>query len=261
MAHRGGLLASYLEAVGEGVSKLSLGAGRVSPPVSLVSLAIFASVASFIDPLPLRPTSLIPLLLSGILALASGTLREFSALALFTLGLVVPVALPLLMMTPGRALCCLSCVCITLEGLYEFSNFVFRCTNASVLTLSWILYAGFDSIIEGLRVLDPTGTVPKLAQMTIRYIPLSARELARIVAAREARLLDRKLARVWRVSATCYGDALLRCFERAKRVSLAISARDLGSKHVDPARSKAKFADALWIFAALGYAIGVLIGV
>jgi len=241
---RGSLLSSYLEAVSETLSSL-LTAGRwpLHPSISLIGLVALTVSTAYTNPLPLTARSMLPLTLSLIAAGLSNRLRSLlKMMAVASLFLAV-ISLPLIFSTPGRSISVLELGSIrltaTAEGVSTASRFFMRCLNTISISLGWICLVRIDSLIEGLRLIDPSETVPLLLFLSTRYIPLSIREAVRIIAARESRILRRDRRIEWRILSTSIGELLLRSLDRAGRVSLSMRARALSGRLPGPIRGGA----------------------
>ena len=262
---RKGLLARYLEAVGEVLDRLAREREvQLAPATSISILAFLTSLAAFASPLPLRPGSFLLLALAFLLAALGRELRTFLRTLGLTAAWLAVVVLPLLLITPGEAIYTLKVgslsLPITREGASRALEFSLRCLSAISLGVAWTGYVGLNSLLRGLALLDPTGTLPGMAFLTARYVPLSVREAGRLLAAREARLMGRRgLRSAWLVLASSCGELLLRAYHRAWRVGLAMRSRCLSGQLVPVGRGGAlRFGalDALW--ALVAGAVGVL---
>jgi len=120
-------------------------------------------------------------------------------------------------------------IVVTDEGFIEAFRFFFRCMNTISISLGWICYVHFNSLLEGFTVLDPSRTIPTLLFLSSRYIPISIRDAVTLLAAREARTMRRDRRLSWTMLSSTCGELLIRAIHRARRVGLAISARTLSN--------------------------------
>ena len=260
-----GLLMRYLSGIGDVLDRLAREKpARVAPFTSVFLLVLFASCAAFVSPLPFSARSFLPLLLAFSLALLSRELDIFLRATGIALVFLSVVALPLLFITGGEPLYVLELgplrLVATWDGLWRAVEFVLRCLNAISLAVAWTTYVGFTTLIKGLHVLDPTGTIPNMAFLTVRYVPLSIREGQRLLAAREARMLKKpRLRSSWLILASCCGDLLLRTFNRAWRVGMAMRSRSFSDQPVRPRRLRECFRlgvlDAAWLLLATAFVL------
>ncbi len=263
MLWRRGLLMRYLDAVGHVLDRLAKERSpRIAPFTSLALLVLFVSPAAFSSPIPLRACSFLPFALALVLAVASRELGNFLKLVGLILPFLTIIALPLPFITPGAVTYAIQLgplrLVATREGTLKAAAFVLRCLNAISIGVAWTAYAGLTTLIRGLHAVDPTGTIPNMAFLTARYVPLSIREAQRLLAAREARLLRKpRISSSWLVLASCCGDLLLRAFNRAWKVGLAMRARcPFGSPaNISDPRGCFRLGvrDLIWLLAAVGY--------
>lgn len=259
-----GLLMRYLGAVGEVLDRLTWG-GRASlaPTTSLFLLVLFSTSTAFTSPFPLCLTTAIPFVLSASLAVLSRKARDVVKVVAVASAHLTIISTPLLFITEGEQIASLDLgfadLSITWEGLWTALEFFLRCLGAISVAVSWMAYAGFQNILQGLRAIDPGGTITSMAFLTVRYIPLAIRESQRLVAAREARLMvKRSLRASWLVLASCCGDLFLRCFNRAWKVGLALKARSLSGDVVPKLSTGATrpgAPDVLWACLACAYVV------
>jgi len=236
---RGGLLASYLEVVSEVLNGvLAGGACRLHTFTSLTVLIVLVVSTAYTDPFPFTFISMIPIIVALILSAISHRLAYLlKTIATSSLFLTV-ISLPLIFYLPGRPLVRVELgfvsLTATVEGLSRASAFFLRCLNTISISLGWMSLVGVDSLIEGLRFIDPSGTIPLLLFLSTRYIPLSIRETVRILAARESRMMRRDRGVAWMILSTSIGDLLLRSLHRAERVGMAMRARALSGRLPSP---------------------------
>ncbi len=236
---RGGLLASYLEAVSEVLNGLITdGRWRLHPSISLIGLIALVVSTAYTDPFPLTFISPIPIIVALILSAISHRLKALLKMMAASSLFLMVVSLPLIFYLPGRTLVVWKLGLITLtataEGVSKASSFSLRCLNTISISLGWISLIGIDSLIEGLRLVDPSETIPFLLFLSTRYIPLSIRETVRILAARESRMMRRDRRIAWMILSTSIGELLLRNLYRAERVGMAMRARALSGRLPTP---------------------------
>ena len=94
----------------------------------------------------------------------------------------------------------------------------------------------------------PNGLIRELA-IAVRFIPLFARKAARMLAAREARLLNPTPASARAVVGSVAGDLLLAGYRRGKALRLAVEARTLGPSRRSSS-VRLKLGDAILFLAA-----------
>jgi len=263
-AHKG-LLMRYLGSVEHVLEKLARERDPgIAPATSIFLLILLVSVAAFTSPFPLRPGSFLPLLMAIVLSLASRELGAFLRLAGIASFFLAVVSLPLLFITPGTAFWTLRLgpleLSATWDGAFQALAFALRCLNAVCLAVAWTSYVGFNNLIRGLHVIDPTGTIPSMVFLTTRYVPLSIREAQKLIAAREARTLrEPRLNTTWLLLASSCGDLFLRTFHRAWKVNLAMKSRCLSGSLTSLTSLKDCFRlgarDVLWALLALAYVL------
>lgn len=229
---RGGLITTYLEDIADVLNRLQTrGSIEVSPPVALFTLILLAVSTAYISPLPLRFSSFLPIAAALVLSALGDRLKEFLrmiAVTTFSLGVI---STPLVFFTGSRLEVVLKLglfrTKMAAEGLVVALSFFLRCLNTTSISLGWVCCIRFDSLLDGLCILDPTQTISTLLFLSTRYIPLSLREAISLLVAREARTMKRDRSLSWKALSSTGGELLLRAIHRGRRVGLAISARSL----------------------------------
>jgi len=173
-------------------------------------------------------TPLIAALLGALLSLESGKARSWLAATCFTLVFSSVAALPALALG---------------EPVEIAALFIARAAGAAAAFTGVVASLGWYNLLLAFEQLRLPGFTSLQLATTLRMIPIFARDAARMLAAREARLLSRGKSRTWPVLASVVGDMLLLGYRRSKSLAMAIEARSLGAR-AGSSRSSASSAQA-----------------
>ena len=208
--------------------------------IAMFSALILTGLASFSFNPKLQ---LLILALSFILMfLAYSRLYSWLKIILITTLWATIVSIPLIFTTPGNLINMslgLLELKISLDGVYLMTTFTIRIVAAGALFTAFIFILGWRRTMEGLKGLKIPNGIISLLFLSIIYIPSIIREIARMLSAREARILRRaKLREIWYVLASIVGDLILRSYERAWKLEKAIKARSFTSNPPTIGKSK-----------------------
>ncbi|ABL79136.1 CbiQ family ECF transporter T component [Thermofilum pendens] len=222
---------AFLEAVSGVAEELSSAGKPPASPWALVLVGLAADVEASYASGPATPAMAIAL--GAVLAATSRKLRGWLTVTLVSAFFAGLVALPALLRgDPGAPL------------------FVLRAVAASSAFTGVLASLGWLWLLRGLEELRlPRGLVWELG-LTLRAIPVFARDASRMLAAREARLLASSRAS-WSVVSSVAGDLLLAGVRRARALQMALEARSFGEPLAPRRRLDPRPADAALIAWAL----------
>ncbi len=219
------LLEKYLKEAARVVDELSGGVDAPFTP-EYVFLGGLAS-STLIALSPHAATYLIGLAAAAALALyARQKLREWAILTAYTAAALTLISLPLLLLHSPQAI-----------------PFILRGTSSTAYLAAMTAVLGWRGILDALSALGMETLALDLAVL-LRYIPLFLREAAKMLAAREARLVGRQKA-FYAVS-TVVGGLLLKAYRKASAVYMAMEARSIG-RHRERRAPRPTPIDALFI--------------
>jgi len=203
-----GLLESFLRGAAETIDAYTAGAGGGFNPLYTLALGVASTaIISFSDALPLHVLGAAAAF--ALTALFSRRLlwRLVAATAMFAAALGV-VAAPLIVLGRGGAI-----------------YLVTRSLASSTFLLAVTLLLGWRGLVEALESLG-MHTLSHNVALLLRYTPLFLRDAARLLAAREARLVAGQggFGAVTSVAA----ELMVRAYHRAYMLALAMEARSLG---------------------------------
>lgn len=187
----------------------------ISPPIGFALAVAAAAAASFARGVT-----------AGLLALAGGAaLAAWGRRVKAWLGVVAAaLLLSLVINAPLLALSSLGG-----SAAPEALLTVLRAASAASVFSGYAICLGWRGLIEGLRGLGaPEGLASSLG-LLLKYIPVFLRDLARILAAREARVLRRSYRLSWSMLASVAGEILVRGYARAEALRMAMEARSFGA--------------------------------
>lgn len=224
------LIHSFLESLAETISTLNYepNSNFFNPSVAILSALILTGIASF----SFEPK--LPLLILAVsvmlMILTHSRVYSWIKITLLITLWAVAVSIPLLFITPGDLIISIPLKLVELkisrEGLNAMMVFTIRVVAAGAIFTAFIFILGWRKTMEGLRGLQIPRDVVFLLTLSIIYIPFLLREAAKILSAREARIVRRvKFREVWYVLASVIGDLLLKSYEHAWRLEKAIRAR------------------------------------
>lgn len=151
------------------------------------------------------------LALGCALATASGKLKSWLSATLIVVAFSAAIAAP-----------------AALSGSYEpAALLVARAAGGAGAFTGGFAALGWFWTLEGLRRLRLGGLIAWELWLTLRMIPLQARDIARMLAAREARLLSKTGRPARFIAASTVGDVLILSYRRARMLSMAIEARTI----------------------------------
>lgn len=187
----------------------------VSPPIGLALAFATAAAASFAKGVAAGAIALV----GGALLAAWG--RGFKAwlgIASTTLLFSLAVNAPLLVLSeaPSRA-------------APEALLLVLRAVSAASTFTGFTVCLGWRGVVEGFRRLKAPEELVSSLGLLLKYIPLFLRDLAGILAAREARAVRRSFAVSWSLLASATGEIVVRSYRRAEALRMAMEARSFGA--------------------------------
>ncbi|MEM1515978.1 MAG: hypothetical protein QXD46_01125 [Thermofilum sp.] len=213
------IAAAYLKTLSRIFDKLCETAAPPAHPSAVLAAGLVLSVeASFSRGfgVPVAAAAL-----GGALAAASGKLRSWLSTTLLVAAFSAVVAAP--------AAVSGSCVPAAL--------LVARAAGGAGAFTGAFAALGWFWALEGLRRLRLGNFVAWELWLTLRMIPLQARDIARMLAAREARLVAKGGVPARLVAASTVGDILVLSYRRARVLSMAIEARTLARSSAGTAAS------------------------
>lgn len=177
---------------------------------------------------------LILLLSIGIMILTNTPFRPWMRIITLTLAWVILVSIPLPFITPGEPVMSFTfnsmVLNITEEGLHIMIIFILRIVSASSIFTAFVLIIGWRGIIRGLEFFRIPRELTLLLKLSVIHIPLTIREAAKMISARDARIMKGiGVKKLWITLASVVGELFLRSYERAWRVDKAIKARSFES--------------------------------
>ncbi|WP_455278045.1 energy-coupling factor transporter transmembrane component T family protein [[Eubacterium] cellulosolvens] len=170
----------------------------------------------------------------AIIILTKTPLRSWMKIITLTLAWATLVSIPLPFITPGKSVMSFTFnsmfLNITEEGIHIMIIFILRIVSASSIFTAFVLVIGWRGIIKGLEFFRIPRELTLLLKLSVIHIPLTIREAAKMISARDARIMkDIGVKELWKTLASVVGELFLRCYERAWRVDKAIKARSFES--------------------------------
>lgn len=101
---------------------------------------------------------------------------------------------------------------------------VLRAVSAAAVFTGFTVCLGWRGVVEGLRGLGMPALAFSLG-LLLKYIPIFLRDLAGVLAAREARAMRKGLKLSWTLLASAAGEVLVRGYARAEALRMALEAR------------------------------------
>ena len=101
---------------------------------------------------------------------------------------------------------------------------VLRAVSAAAVFTGFTVCLGWRGVVEGLRGLGMPALAFSLG-LLLKYIPIFLRDLAGVLAAREARAMRKGLKLSWTLMASAAGEVLVRGYARAEALRMAFEAR------------------------------------
>lgn len=210
------LTTAFLEKLSEILDELSsTGRPPADPGIVLLSGLTLNVAASFASGL-LTPA--MALVYGAILSTASGKLKAWlkttSLLTAFTAVVAAPAAVQ--------------------DGSRGALLFLARASGAAGALIGTAASLGWYQLLLALHRLKLLNPLTWELWVTLRIIPVFARDAARMLAAREARLLARDRKSALRAVGSTLGDLVLEGYWRAKALSLALAARTFAESPAPP---------------------------
>lgn len=190
-----------------------------NPSIAVLSAIILAFTASF------SRETLVPLFLIS----ASATIAFFLKIDLklwikpviLTFLATVVISAPLILLPENTFF-----FKPEISRVEEALSLILRATAASAIFTVLIIHIGWTKLLEGLRGLYFPEEFVFLIGFSIKYIPVFLRDICKLVAAKEARMLKGlKYKIAWRSMAAVAGEILLRSYEKGLKLHLALNAR------------------------------------
>jgi len=222
----------FLEGLAETVEVLNRQPNQTffNPVVAVFSVLILTGAAAFSLEAKLP---LIILTVSIILMfLTRSSFYSWVRVVGFVVGWALVVSIPVMFITPGKALASLPLNFVELrvswEGLNAMVAFVFRVVAAAAIFTTFALMLGWRGMMKGLEGLRVPREITFSLTLSIIHIPLFLRELAKMLSAREARIVKNMgVKQLWGTLATVIGDLLVKSHERMWRLEKAMRSRSL----------------------------------
>lgn len=222
---------------------------RMDERIKILSFVLFVVVVvSLKNPLSLFCSFLVAV--SGVL-LSGVKTREFLkrlALAL-PFELLIVVFLPFAV--PGRKVFNLWGLSLTLEGLQQVFLLFLKMEVACSVMVLFILTTGTEGVVRGLRGLGFPQIITVLMEFVLRYFELFRQEMEKMHLARKSRGYVRGKhlfhRRTFRVLGEIVGGALIRSYERSRRVYQAMLSRGYTGHLVGaPSSRSVSFGEVFW---------------
>lgn len=255
---RRGLLASFLNGLAEVLETFSVERkdreGLSDPRALLISLTALTVAVSFSRSVyPPLVTLATTILLATILGVRLRNLAKATmAISLFVLAVTPPMAL-------YQTLLNRSSPSDPIALLWSIAPLLLRCVAATSVLVLMAQSLGLTGLITGLRGLRVPPRALFALTLFLRYVPIMLRDATRLLSAREARIVasSNEIKSSWFVLSTVAGSLLIKGFERAYRLQMALKARGLDLDSVPTLEAKASLPD--FIFASLSIALACLL--
>jgi len=223
------LTARFLEILAATVDSLNIGLNPTfNPTIVVVSALILTGTVAFSKGFTLPVLILVVSVV--LILLTRSPIRTWCKIPLLISVWATMVSVPLPFITSGQVITHMSLGWIKLEftreGLDMMVTFVSRVAAAGAIFTSFAFIMGWRGIVRGLEGLRIPRELGLLLNLSIIHIPLFLREAAKMLSARESRIVRKiRLKEVWGVLSTVVGDLLLRSYERTWTLEKAIRAR------------------------------------
>lgn len=183
-------------------------------------------------------------------------LRVMLWLLVFTLLIVIPMAVYKVLLY-GQEYSIPSLLFDRTAGIVPL---ILRATVASAFTALSVLALGLKDFIKGLRELGFHPMWVESMVLTVRFIPVMIRTLVRLLFAREARLTVGKwsIRNLWYMISTVAGDVIIRGYERAQKVQLALKARGVYEIYHAPLERRMSANDTVLMSVSLAFVAIIL---
>lgn len=236
------LAASFLEEIAEILNAFSEEAQSPAFNVSVgVACSIVLSVVASFSRNLVVPFAI--LVFSLILALTSKSqiCRWIKPVA-FVAFIALFVALPLFVSSSG--------IISDNPSYYSLALFILRPIASSAIFTVIFLSLGLSGFLEGLRSLHAPKELIDMIWFFVKYVQLFLRDACRLLAAREARIISDKCGyrKLWWIIGTVAGEILLRSYDKAVRLNLALQARNFGESVRHSVRGRISKYDAFLFF-------------
>jgi len=227
------ILSSFLNGIADVLEVFSIERGEEGLPdcrAVLISFIVIAAAVSFSRTIypPLIVLFMIPFLARAFNVKIKRTLKVIAAVAIFVIAITLPMALYQ------------AYVSYSLEVGGFVSNFtlmvmenslplLLRSITAAAIVTLMVQSLGLIGLIRGFRGLKFPSRALFVLMMYIRYIPIMLRHTTKLLSAREARLVSKvnKLKNSWLILSTVVGSLLMRGFDKAYKLQMALRARGL----------------------------------
>jgi cobalt/nickel transport system permease protein len=255
---RRGLLASFLNGLAEVLETFSVERkNREGLPdsrallISLTALTVAVSFSRGVYP-PLVSLATTVLLATVLGVRLRNLAKATMAISLFVLAVTLPMAL-------YQTLLNRSSPSDPIALLWSIAPLLLRCIAATSVLVLMAQSLGLTGLITGLRGLRVPPRALFALTLFLRYVPIMLRDATRLLSAREARIVtnSNEIKGSWFVLSTVAGSLLIKGFERAYRLQMALRARGLDLDFAPTPEAKAGLPD--FIFAALSIALACLL--
>jgi len=217
----------FLESLADAIDVLWLERDRtLDPTISLISSFFLTGVVSFSRNIE------IPLLMILFSIFLMIFLRVEIKLVLKPVAFVgfitFFVALPLPFIIDGQKIIIhafLLDISLTREGIMEALILFLRAIASAFIFSVILIHLGWRRIVEGLLGLRFPRKLVLMMMLMIKYIPIFARDLCKILGAREARIVSKSYFRTWKILSTLVGDTIVRGAYLSWKLQLAFRAR------------------------------------
>lgn len=247
-----GLLASFLNGIADVLEALSIERGDrkvLRDPrallISFTALAIAVSFSSGICP------SLAVLAMTPFLSKALGVRLKSVARATVTISaFVLAVTLPMALYQACLNHMSLPDPIALARGL---GPLLLRCAATTSALVLMAQSLGLTGLITGLRELRVPPRALFALTLFLRYVPVMLRDATRLLSAREARIVlgTNRIKSSWFVLSTVASGLLIRGFDRAYRLQMALRARGLDPNFVPTPEVRAGPLDLIFVMLSL----------
>lgn len=247
-----GILVSFLNGVAEVFETFSIERksrkGSFGPRALLISFTALTAAASFsrgVHP-PLIVLATAILFSRALDVELKRVTRAVALISMFVLAVTLPMALYQAYLNQAPP----SDLSTFLLGLVSL---LLRCVAATSTLVLMTQSLGLTGLIEALKGLKVPSKALFILMFFLRYIPIMLRDAVKLLSAREARIVSSsaKLKTYWLVLSTVVSGLLIKGFEKAHRLQMALKARGLDPNSIATLEIRARPLDPVLVALSL----------